>query len=124
MVARQLNDELDPGSTIAMGDCAGSFAWFFEGRVIQLEGLMGDREMLEAIQAGDLERYVMDRAPDYLLSHTSPEGLVDYGIGGFCTPTEPSLRVCRTRSSSLRTTRSIDGSPPREPCPSGGCRRG
>lgn len=86
MVARQLNDELDPGSTIAMGDCAGSFAWFFEGRVIQLEGLMGDREMLEAIQAGDLERYVMDRAPDYLLSHTGPEGLVDYGDWGLLYP--------------------------------------
>jgi len=85
-VARQLNDELAPGSVIAMGDCAESFSWFFDGRVIQLEGLMGDKEMLEAIQAGDLERYVIVRAPDYLLSHTGPEGIVEYGEWGLLYP--------------------------------------
>jgi len=86
IVARQLNDELAPGSVIAMGDCAESFSWFFDGRVIQLEGLMGDKEMLEAIQAGDLERYVIVRAPDYLLSHTGPEGIVEYGEWGLLYP--------------------------------------
>ncbi len=99
LIARQLNSETGDGTLIAMGDQAGSFAWFFHGRVLQLEGLVGDGGMADAIESGHLREYVGMRSPDYLLSCTGPEGLQDYGSGDCCTPT--GLRAHHRRIRSL-----------------------
>ena len=79
VIAQDLNGALHDSDIVAMGDMAGSFSFFFDGRVIQMEGLVGDGRMLDAIESGLLSQYLVSRGTDYILSHEGPRGLYDYG---------------------------------------------
>ncbi len=78
LIARELNDILPDSAIVAVGDRAGSFAYFFHGHVIQAEGLAGDVQLVEAIQAGNLEEYLHDAGCGYILSWTGPHMVNDY----------------------------------------------
>ncbi len=78
LIARELNDLLPDSAIVAVGDRAGSFAYFFHGHVIQAEGLAGDVQLVEAIQAGNLEEYLRDAGCGYILSWTGPHMVNDY----------------------------------------------
>ena len=41
-----------------MGGCAGSLGYFFDGQVLQLEGLVGSYEILDAIRENRLADYM------------------------------------------------------------------
>jgi len=57
-LALVLNRELGPNARLAMGGCAGSLGYFFDGRVLQLEGLVGGYEILDAICENRLADYM------------------------------------------------------------------
>lgn len=78
LIARELNDLLPESAIVAVGDRAGSFAYFFRGHVIQAEGLAGDVQLVEAIKAGNLEGYLHDAGCGYILSWTGPHMVQDY----------------------------------------------
>lgn len=52
------NRLLAPGAVVAMGDRAGLFGYLADHPVITIEGVMGDRAMLEALRHGTLHRYL------------------------------------------------------------------
>jgi len=57
-LALVLNGQLGSDARLAMGDCAASLGYFFEGQVLQLEGLVGDYEILNAIRENRLDEYM------------------------------------------------------------------
>lgn len=79
-IALELNELLPDSMIIAMGDRAGSFAYFFHGHVIQAEGLAGDVSLVNALKAGELEDYLQSMGTDYILSWTGPHGVTDYSF--------------------------------------------
>ena len=70
--AQLLNERLPRPATVAMGDRAGSFAYFFDGNILQLEGLTGDYQILEAIKSNTLMDYMSAFGVDYVVSHAGP----------------------------------------------------
>jgi hypothetical protein len=72
LAAQILNDRLPVPSTIAMGDQAGSLAYFFDGNVLQLEGLLGDYQLLHAIDTDQLMNYMNKFGVEYVVSYTKP----------------------------------------------------
>ena len=67
------------GRRVAMGDRAGSFAAAYPGSVVQLEGLVGDREYLAAVKAGgDVTPLLCRRGVRFVLAYR-PE-LGDYRV--------------------------------------------
>lgn len=71
-LAEELNDRFTAPAIVGMGDRAGSFGYFFEGDVLQLEGLVGDYEILQAIESNQLSNYMEDFGVDYVLTHAGP----------------------------------------------------
>jgi hypothetical protein len=57
-LALRLNEAAGPGACVGMADFAASFGYFFEGRVLQLEGLVGDYEIVDAIRNNTLADYM------------------------------------------------------------------
>ena len=72
LAALILDDRLAAPKTLAMGDRAGSFAYFFDGNVLQLEGLLGDYKLLDAIQRDQLSEYMNEFGVDYVVSYSKP----------------------------------------------------
>ena len=72
LVAEILNKELLPPVMFAMGDRAGSFAYFFNGNVLQLEGLVGDYQLVEAIENNTLMDYMSEFGVEYVMSYIEP----------------------------------------------------
>ena len=72
LAAKTLNQRLPASSTLAMGDRAGSFAYFLNSNVLQLEGLLGDYELLSAIQNNQLSDYMNDFGVNYVVSYEKP----------------------------------------------------
>jgi hypothetical protein len=72
LAAQRLNDRLSSQVTLAMGDRAGSLAYFFDGGVLQLEGLLADYELLHAIETDSLMVYMDEFGVDYVVSYTKP----------------------------------------------------
>jgi hypothetical protein len=70
-IAQFLNKQFQEPVIAAMGDRAGSFGYFFEGKVLQLEGLVGDYQILKAIQNNDLMDYMSGLGVDYVVSNVS-----------------------------------------------------
>ncbi|MBD3278101.1 MAG: hypothetical protein GF388_07365 [Candidatus Aegiribacteria sp.] len=85
-IANQLNNELDPEAIVAMGDRAGSFSYFFDGHVVQMEGLVGNSIMLKFIEKGNLEGFLNSMGVDYVLSYTGPADVTDYEEWGLLVP--------------------------------------
>jgi hypothetical protein len=99
-LAQQLNTSLPADTIIAMGDRAGSFAWFFDGHVLQLEGLVGDEQLLEAIREDALEEYLTGFGVDYVLTYV--DSPADYErwelltpLPGFTIGAQAGISVCR-----------------------------
>ncbi|UCF78754.1 MAG: hypothetical protein JSW03_00295 [Candidatus Eiseniibacteriota bacterium] len=77
LLAESLNANLARPKLVAQGDRAGSFAYFFDGNVLQLEGLVGDYELLEAIRNNTLMDYMSTSGVEYVISHTGPSSNYD-----------------------------------------------
>ncbi len=60
-----LNRVLPAGAVVAMGDRAGLFGYLVRRPVITLEGIMGDKEMLDAIRARKLHAYAAAHGVDF-----------------------------------------------------------
>ena len=84
-LAQSLNSSLPLTTTIAMGDHAGSFGYFFHGKVLQLEGLVGDEGLLQAISSNTLMDYLSQFGVDYVLTYWDPPQL-DYSDWTLETP--------------------------------------
>ncbi len=93
LIAIEMNELLPDSSIVAMGDRAGSFAYFFHGHVIQAEGLAGDVELVRAIQSGNLEEYLDDSGCGYILSWTGPHMVEDYDRWELWIPDPAQCRV-------------------------------
>ncbi|WP_285588898.1 hypothetical protein [Actinomycetospora sp. NBRC 106378] len=74
---------LPPGSVLAMGDWAGSFAFSTQHPVVQLEGLVGSPQYLAALQAGRGAEYLRSLGVDYYVRLLHP------GEPLSCRPAEP-----------------------------------
>ncbi|KPJ59968.1 MAG: hypothetical protein AMJ46_08430 [Latescibacteria bacterium DG_63] len=72
LMAEALNAQPERLATFGMGDRAGSFAYFYKGNVLQLEGLVGDYELVEAIRHNDLMNYMSEFNVEYVNSHVGP----------------------------------------------------
>ncbi len=109
-LAQQLNRDLPPDSIIAVGDRAGSFAYFFEGQVLQLEGLVGDQALLEALREDRLEAYMTRFGVDYLLTYIEPPPGYERWelltpLPGFSLGAQAGISVCRENEVSRVVTR-------------------
>ena len=72
LIAEELNQRLEQPVIAAMGDRAGSFGYFFKGDVLQLEGLVGEYEILTAIKNNNLMAYMTDFGVELVVSHVGP----------------------------------------------------
>ncbi len=73
LMASVLNQELADHPRLAMGDRAGSLAYFYRGEILQIEGIVGDYEMLNAIKANRLADYITRQDVRYIVSWEGPE---------------------------------------------------
>lgn len=76
-LAVMLNTTLKGGPRLAMGDRAGSLAYFYRGPVTQLEGLVSDYELPRAIARNQLSEYISARDVKFIVSWVVPEGPYD-----------------------------------------------
>ena len=105
-IAGELNERLTGKPLLAMGDRAGSLAFFYRGQVLQMEGLVGDYELLDALTRNKLDQYLTARGVRYVVSWFGPG--TDYTQWSLVTPS-PALstgrgariRLC-SRSEILR----------------------
>ena len=80
------------GRRVAMGDRAGSFAAAYPGPVVQLEGLVNDREYLEAVRAGgDVTPLLCRRGVRFVLAYRPV-------LGGYRVHRMPVMRPTLTQS--------------------------
>jgi hypothetical protein len=93
LIAQELNTILSDNSVVAMGDRAGSFAYFFNGHVIQAEGLSGDIPLVNAIQEGKLAEHLRAMGAEYILSWTGPHGVDAYEYWELIIPDEAQSGV-------------------------------
>lgn len=108
-VANFLNDSLPAGSVVAMGDRAGSFAYFFHGRVLQLEGLVGDEALLQAIWENSLADYMTNFGVDYVLSYWEPPASYEHWtlltpLPGFSIGPQAGIELCKDREAMRYVT--------------------
>ena len=73
VLARLLNERWADLPTVAMGDRAASFAYFYQGKVVQLEGIVGDYQFLRYIERNELDDYLTKHGVGYIVSWTGPE---------------------------------------------------
>jgi hypothetical protein len=72
LVAQSLNQQFQHHDTLAMGDRAGSLAYFYTGNVLQLEGLVGDYGLITAIRTNKLANYMSRFGVHYVASYSAP----------------------------------------------------
>jgi hypothetical protein len=72
LIANELNQRFPEPVIFAMGDRAGSFAYFFNGEVVQLEGLVGDYSIIQAIKNNTLMNYMTKSGVQYIMSQVAP----------------------------------------------------
>jgi hypothetical protein len=82
LINREAAESLGPvfdGARVAMGDRAGSFAWYYAGPVTQLEGLVNDRLYLEALKhQEDIRPLLCARGVRYVLAYQKDLGAYDH----------------------------------------------
>jgi len=100
-LAELLNETMPPTTILGMGDRAGSLGYFFHGSVLQLEGLVGDRAMLEAIGTNSLMEYMTRFGVDYVVNHMCPpnedyvQWRLETPLPGFSTGFHAEILLCR-----------------------------
>ncbi|PKO01993.1 MAG: hypothetical protein CVU43_10145 [Chloroflexi bacterium HGW-Chloroflexi-5] len=106
LIAKELNTTLQQPVIFAMGDRAGSFAYFFNGDVLQIEGLVSDYSVIQAIEENTLEQYMTDFGVQYVVSQAAPPS--NYSEWTLLTPLpkhssgpKAEIRLCK-RSEFLR----------------------
>lgn len=104
LIALELNETLPDTAVVAIGDRAGSFAYFFHGHVVQAEGLAGDADLGAAVRSGTLERYLHSIGTDFILSWTGPHLVDDYDLWTLAIPD----RAQSTSFSNMITVWSAD----------------
>lgn len=104
LIALELNETLPDTAVVAMGDRAGSFAYFFHGHVVQAEALSGDTDLAAAVRSGTLERYLHSVGTDFILSWTGPHLVDDYDLWTLAIPD----RAQCTAFSNTITVRGTD----------------
>ena len=72
LLSQQLNQAFTESVTFAVGDRGGSLGYFFDGKMLQLEGLVGDYNLLEAIESNTLMSYMSEIGVQYVVSYISP----------------------------------------------------
>ena len=72
LIAETLNHEPIDTSVFAVGDRAGSFAYFYHGNVLQLEGLVGDYKFLQALKSNTVMDYMTKFGVEYVMSYVAP----------------------------------------------------
>ena len=78
------------GGRVAMGDRAGSFAAFYDGPVTQLEGLVNDREYLDAVEKHrDIKPLLCARGVRFVLAYQRD-------LGDYASVTIPAMRPSLT----------------------------
>jgi len=112
LAAQTLNERLSFPAIAAMGDRAGSFAYFFNGDVLQLEGLLGEYKLLHAIDSNRLMEYVNEFSVDYIVSYKEPPS--DYVIWELLSPLPehtigPSGAIILCKESELFNDLAING---------------
>jgi hypothetical protein len=85
VLAKSLNDRYASPPKVAMGDRAGSFGYFYKGSVLQLEGLVGDYHLLDAIRSNSLSEYVSASDVEYVIAYNGP--VTGYGEWTLLVPT-------------------------------------
>jgi len=100
LLAKELNGRLKSPVTVGMGDRAGSFAFFFEGQVLQLEGLVGDYDLVRAIEDDTLAAYMAAFDVDYVVSYyVPPQGYTQWDLlvphRGHTCGEHAHIRLCR-----------------------------
>lgn len=71
--ATELQNKLEEDAIIAMGDGAGSFSYFVDRPVIQLEGITNNDEYLEVLGEGGLRNYLCENEVDYVVASGTSE---------------------------------------------------
>ncbi len=104
LIALELNETLPDTAVVAMGDRAGSFAYFFHGHVVQAEGLAGNADLGAAVRSGTLQHYLHSVGTDFILSWTGPHLVDDYE---FWTLAIPDRAQC-TAFNNMITVRGAD----------------
>jgi hypothetical protein len=99
--AQLMNAELAPGSILAIGDRAGSLAYFYDGDVLQLEGLMGDYALIDSIADDRLVAYMDDFGVDYLVSFRGPQAgyqnwVLTTPLGLLTSAPQAEIPICRS----------------------------
>jgi len=104
LIALELNEILPDIVVVAMGDRAGSFAYFFHGHVVQAEGLAGNADLGSAVRSGTLQHYLHSVGTDFILSWTGPHLVDDYDLWTLAIPD----RAQCTAFSNTITVRDAD----------------
>jgi hypothetical protein len=66
---------LAPGGRVAMGDRSGSFAYYYSGHVVQLEGLMNDAAYFRLLShGGDAKAFLCQRGVQYVIAYSGQNG--------------------------------------------------
>ena len=103
--ASLLNTELEDDGQLAMGGCAGSFGYFYKGDVLQLEGLVGSYDVVDAIRENTLSDYMARFGVTHVVAFADlPE---EYGKWTIITPdgyhtTGPKAKVVVHRADEIR----------------------
>jgi hypothetical protein len=98
--ANELNQHLSYTATLAMGDRAGSLAYFFDGDVLQLEGLLGDQALIQAIKSNQLTDYMINFGVDYIATYNKPpedyiEWILQSPLPNLTSGATADIRLCK-----------------------------
>lgn len=110
VVAAELHERLGPDARLAMGGSSGSLGYFYDGHILQLEGLVGGYDVLDAIRTDTIEEYMTSFGVEYVVAYESlPE---EYATWTFEIPSSwhtmgprARLRVRREWECYARPTR-------------------
>jgi hypothetical protein len=76
--AATIMNGIAPGARVAMGDRSGSFAYYYSGHVVQLEGLMNDAAYYRLLkQGGDAKALLCARGVQYVIAYAAEPGHAD-----------------------------------------------
>lgn len=93
VLAQYVNENFSEDTIFAMGDCAGSFGYFCNCKVIQLEGLVNDYDFLDTIRNNEVESYLTKNGVDYVVAVTYGLDANNYTMYTISPNAEAKIRV-------------------------------
>ena len=93
VLAQYVNENFSEDTIFAMGDCAGSFGYFCNCKVIQLEGLVNDYDFLDTIRNNEVESYLTKNGVDYVVAVTSGLDANNYTMYTISPNAKAKIRV-------------------------------